>query len=269
LGLFCAVLLSIGAVETGWPATISEFSLTLPWGSIPACKKTVPELSQLSDHDVVLIIDRSNSMAVADCFPAATDKRSHQLYKPVSRWQWCQEQTLQLAKKAEKALPTGLTVVLFAKTFAIYHNADLGSIETMFADNRPAGSTDAAAALGTQIEAYFTKKSNMGERIKPLLIAIISDGCPNNPKSFCDVIVKATQRMNQPGEIAITFLQVGNDRRATNLLSQLNNGLIDQNAKFNIVKIVPFPELNKIGLPQALVDIATERSNAPSVKVSL
>ncbi len=267
LGLFCAVLVSISAVRSGLPATISEFSLILPWVRVPTQK--TPELLQLSDHDVVLIIDKSHSMSITDCPPALTDNVAQQFDKPASRWQWCHDQTLQLAKKAKLALPNGLTIVLFAKTFATYNNADIGTIETIFADNKPAGRTEAAGALKSQIEAYFERKSAFGERTKPLIVAIISDGCPDNPESFCNVIVKATQRMDQPGEISITFLQVGNDHRATSLLNQLQNGLLDQYARFNIVKIVPFPELNKIGLPQALVDIATDPSVAPTAKMSL
>jgi hypothetical protein len=266
LGLFCAVLVSISAVRSGFTATLSEFSFNLPWFN---SKNVVPiEFSQLSNHDVVLIIDRSHSMLIPDC-SALVDNAAERWDKPVSRWQWCHEQALQLAKMTKAALPDGLTLVLFAKTFVTYNNAEFGSIETIFDTNKPYGSTDAAAALGSQIEAYFTKKSDVGERVKPLLIGILSDGCPDNPKLFCDVIVKATQRMSKPGEISITFLQVGNDRRATCLLKQLKNGLLDQNAKFNIVNVITFSELNKIGLPQALVDVASNHSSAQAARMSL
>jgi hypothetical protein len=210
---------------------------------------------------VVLIVDKSRSMLITDCFPTANENINHQFYKPVSRWQWCREQTLQLAKKTKIALPNGLTIVLFAKNFITYNRADISSIETIFADNKPDGSTDAATALNSQMEAYFTRKSNLGGKTKPLLIAIISDGCPDDLASFCRVIVKATQHMTQPDEISITFLQVGNDSRAVYLLKQLKNGLLDQNAKFNIVNIISFPELNKIGLQQALVDVTTKHSS--------
>jgi hypothetical protein len=244
-------------------ASLSEISFKLPWfGVATADDAASKELSPLSNHDVVLIIDRSRSMSITDCFPAFVDNIGRQFYRPVRRWQWCHEQTVELAKKTEIALPDGLTVVLFAKTFATYNNANIDSIESIFADtnNKPDGGTDTATALSSQIEAYFDRKSKLGEHIKPLLIAIISDGCPDNPALFCQVIVKATQSMNQPGEIAITFLQVGNDNRAIYLLKQLKNGLLDQNAKYNIVNIIPFPELNKIGLPQALVNATTTHS---------
>ncbi len=264
IGLCCVVLISISAVRSGSTATLSEFSFNLPWSGTPAPNQK--ELAQLSNHDVALIIDRSRSMLIADCFPAFIDNITRQFYKPVSRWQWCHEQTLQLTKKTAIVLPNGLTVVLFAKTFDTYNNTDIGSIETIFADNKPDGGTDTAAALSSQIEAYFARKSKLGGHIKPLLIAIISDGCPDNPASFYHVIVKATQSMNQPGEISITFLQVGNDHRAIDLLKQLKNGLLDQNAKYNMVNIIAFPELNKIGLPQALVNITTMHSGTPTVR---
>lgn len=263
VSLGCAVLLSISMVRSGFTASISETCFNLGWFSNATIDNTTTkELSLLSNHDVVLIIDRSRSMLITDCFPAFVDNIARQFYTPVSRWQWCHEQTIELAKKTERALPDGLTVVLFAKTFATYNNANIGSIETIFANanNRPDGGTDTAAALSSQLEAYFDRKAKLGEHIKPLLIAIVSDGCPDNPALFCDAIVKATQSMNQPDEIAITFLQVGNDSRAIYLLKQLKNGLLDQNAKYNIVNIIPFAELNKIGLPQALLNATTVHS---------
>ena len=266
-GLICAVFISVSAVRSGWTAPLSEFSVDLPWfNSI----NVVPlELSPLSSHDVVLIIDKSHSMAISDCFPVVADNTTQKLDEPMSRWHWCHEQTLQLAKKSKMSLPNALTVVLFAKTFTTYKNTDLGSLETIFASNKPAGRTDAAAAVSSQIEDYFAKRSNLGDPIRPLLIAIISDGCPDNPNLLCHVIAQATQRMNKPGEISITFLQVGNDRRAIDLLKQLQNGLLDQNAKFNIVSVIPFPELNKIGLPQALVNVTSNHSNGQSARLSL
>ena len=264
IGLCCAVLVSISAIRLGLAASIYEYTFQLEQFGIRTHHYIVTkELQQLSNHDVVLIIDKSRSMLIKDCFPALIDNNSAcQIYKPVSRWQWCHEQTFQLAKKSKIALPRGLTIVLFAKKFVTYNNADIGSIEAIFAANEPDGGTDTATALSSQIDAYFTRKINLGERTRPLLIAIISDGCPDNAASFCDVIVKASQNMKQPSEISITFLQVGNDNRAIYLLKQLKNGLLDQNAKFNIVNIIPFPELNKIGLQQAIFDVTSMHSSA-------
>jgi len=269
LGLCCAVFVSVSAARSGLTASLSEFSFNLPWFNTPAPNALANELSQLGKHDVVLIIDKSRSMLINDCFPALTDNIARQFYTPMSRWQWCREQTLQLAKNTKIVLPNGLTVVLFAKTFVTYNNADIGSVEAIFANNKPDGGTDTAAALSSQIEAYLVRKSNSGEHIKPLLIAIITDGCPDDRALLCHVIVQATQSMNQAGEISITFLQVGNDQRALYLLKQLKNGLLDQNAKFNIVNVIPFPELNKIGLQQALVDVTTRHVNSQTAKASL
>ncbi len=256
LGLCFAVLVSIGAVRSSLAAALSEFPFDFRLFRTAATNYILQkELLLFSDHDVVLIIDSSRSMLISDCFPTSVDNAiGRQFYMPESRWQWCHEQTLQLVKKVEGVLANGLTIVLFAKTFVTYNNAPISSIERIFASNKPDGGTDTAAALRSQIEAYFDRKSKFGEHTKPLLIAIISDGCPDNPALFCDAIVKATQSMNQPGEISITFLQVGNDHRAIRLLKQLRNGLLDKNAKFNIVNIVPFSELNKMGFAKALVD---------------
>lgn len=262
LGLCFAVLISIGAIRSGLTASLCEIPFDLRWLRAAATNYALQnELLPLSSHDVVLLIDRSRSMLTNDCFPAFVNNNiAREFYTPMSRWQWCHEQTLQLTKKTERALPNGLTVVLFAKKYVTYRDAKIDSVERIFADGEPDGGTDTAAALNSQIEAYFVRKSKFGEHTKPVLIAIISDGCPDNPALFCQAIVEASQSMNQSGEISITFLQVGNDHRAIYLLKKLKNGLLDQNAKFNIVNIIPFSELNKIGLPQALIDVTTMHS---------
>ncbi len=46
---------------------------------------------------------------------------------------------------------------------------------------------------------------------KPLAIAIVSDGDPNDEDKVAEVIKEATWQMRSPDQISITFLQVGHD----------------------------------------------------------
>jgi hypothetical protein len=212
------------------------------------------DLDKLATHDVVLLIDKSYSMTKLDCLPSALD--GDQTQSTVSRWRWCQEQTLDLTEKIKDAMPAGITVVLFNGNTSVYNNVDAKAIETIFSDNRPKGNTNTAVALKGQLDQYFERRYRLGKETKPLLVAVITDGCPNVPSSLRYAIVDATRQMTTPEEISITFLQVGNDAAGGKILKGLDSGLVSQNAQFDIVDLVSFTELRKKGLARALVEIA-------------
>jgi len=108
LSLPCTVLISMSVVGSGIAAPVSEYSFN--WFSNESHKHMITkELSQLSNHDVVLIIDKSRSMLITDCFSEFTDDITNQISTPASRWQWCHDQTRQLAQKTRIVFPEGLT----------------------------------------------------------------------------------------------------------------------------------------------------------------
>ena len=109
-------------------------------------------------------------------------------------------------------------------------------------------------ALESQLTQYFERRNDLGPHTKPLLIAIITDGCPDNHYRLRDVIIDATRKMITPAEISISFLQIGNDAGGSKVLTELDNGLVDQKAKFDIVDVTPFTEMSKIGLAKALIN---------------
>jgi Mg-chelatase subunit ChlD len=220
------------------------------------------DLAKLSSHDVVLIIDKSHSMSKTDCYSNAsasglTAEHSEKQSNPlVSRWQWCHEQTLDLAKKMQGALPSGITVVLFSGEVVAYNNVNATDIETIFSANIPRGSTNTALALKSQLGQYFERRNRLGDGAKPLLIAVITDGCPTEPSSLRYAIIDATKQMKTQAEISITFLQVGNDVNGSKILTELDQKLIEQKAKFDIVDVKPFAEVSNSGLANVLVSLA-------------
>lgn len=255
-----AMLTEIFAKPMQWleltPLTVLKFSL-------PTVRPTgiqAADLSRLSNHDVVIMIDKSLSMAKLDCFPVCLDphvdssKFTDRHNLSLSRWQWCHEQTLDLTEKTKGSLPIGMTVVLFSSNSEVYSNVDAKAVEKIFSDNTPKGGTNIMGALENQLTQYFERRNGLGPHTKPLLIAIITDGCPDNPSRLREVIIDATKKMITPAEISISFLQVGNDTGGSKVLTELDNGLIDQKAKFDIVDVTPFTEMSKIGLAQALVN---------------
>lgn len=206
---------------------------------------SVQDLQKLSNHDVVIIVDRSGSMMTRDC--------PHGL----SRWQWCGEQTLQMMHQTNGYIKD-VTIVLFSTGFMVYHNCDLKKLPLVFMLNRPMGSTETAEALQSQIGEYFFRRQATHGQCKPVVIAIITDGVPDNSDWLRMSIIDATKFMRDPAEISISFLQVGKDPFGTNLLQELDSKLTREGARFDIVDTKTFRELKEEGLTKALVDAINE-----------
>lgn len=83
--------------------------------------------------------------------------------------------------------------------------------------------------------------------VKPLLVAVITDGEPTDKGAVVQVIGQTMGQMRQPGEIKITFLQVGNTFDGADFVEHLER-------QFPIVSSKTFGELQKTGLTRALVD---------------
>jgi len=275
-----ALLASIVVVlVSSWSAQHVIISMQNPWlrttpDSSSRASISAKELVQLSSRDVVLIIDKSRSMAVSDCLAAPEDTIALGIGSPnakaeprsaVSRWQWCRQQTSHLVRETEEVLPAGIRVVLFSGRSVVYNNVNARGIEAIFSDNQPAGRTDATSALKTQLDLYFEGRSRLGRNAKPLLIAMITDGCLIRPTSVGNAILDATKRMTRPDEVSLALLQVGYNRRGTKLLQDVDRCSLDERAPFDIVHVTPFAKLSRIGLRRALLDALAKKQILDSV----
>jgi hypothetical protein len=228
-------------------------------------KKPAPvDLWLLSSYDLTVIIDKSRSMSASDCqnsIDQASDQEESFTQSPISRWQWCQQQTRLLTKTTQDILPNGFKIVLFSKDVVEYNNVNSNALSEIFSSNVPAGPTHAERALQSQLNQYFLRKSSLGDKTKPLLIVFITDGCPDDPVAFERSVIQATQSMDRPDEISILMLQVGNDAKAAKLAKRLTNadgGSTNDKAKFTIVTTKSFDELKTNGLTRTLAEtIAT------------
>lgn len=278
-GWICAALVCTSATQPCPAATLTMFSLDrLMWFlGVPHSDPTVTPVRvlnagisdadwpRLSSHDVVLIIDKSYSMAKTDCLPVPADTQVDSSYfqdqstAPVSRWQWCHDQTRDLTEKTQGSMPAGITIVLFSGDCEVFNNVNASTIETIFSNYTPKGATNTTAALKSQLDQYFERRGRLGPDTKPLLIAVITDGCPDEPFKLRRAIIDATLHMTKTDEISITFLQVGDDSGGSRLLKELDSSLVAQKAKFDIVDVTPFAEMRRIGLAHALLNEVAKR----------
>jgi hypothetical protein len=226
------------------------------------------ELNILSSRDVIILIDKSGSMEEKDCPPPRQAlgflSRWTGIAEPISRWDWCESELLNLTNSAGSALRQGLRVVMFASDQQVFDRVSLGTVPQIFRRNSPGGSTNAGPALKSQLDWYFGNKTMRANRVRPIAIAVITDGLPNNTRALKKAIVEATRSMERPDEIAITFLQIGGDRKGIELVHELDDNMLAEGAQFDIVDSKDFGELLRIGLGRALTDAIMESGRMTS-----
>ena len=223
------------------------------------------ELGHLAAHDIVLVVDKSSSMATPDCptggsGPSALGMVSAFAFgsaglldSAASRWNWCLRQTVHMAKQTEGALANGFTVILFSSHFEVFQHVTVQQLGNIFRENHPGGHTLLAQPLAASFDDYFRRK-RIGN-VKPLLVGVITDGCPTEPDAAREAIISATHQVRNPNEITVIFFLIGgDDPHGERFVWDLCHNLVRKGARYPIVKAVPFNELEQVGLARALAD---------------
>lgn len=188
--------------------------------------------------DIELLFDKSGSMETKDC-PGGK-----------SRWVYGQEQALALATHAEKFDADGLTVVPFATKFKAYEGVTAAKVTQVFAENQTGGSTDTAAVIKSRLDAFFARKA--AGNAKACCLIVLTDGAPDDQNAVADVIVAATKQLERDEELAIQFIQIGNDPDAAKFLTFLDDGLQARGAKFDIVDTTKIADVEDFTIVQLL-----------------
>jgi hypothetical protein len=195
----------------------------------------------LENRDYTLIIDKSGSMSIKD--------------RPngKSRWQIMQEATLALANKCEELDPDGITVYTFAGKFKRYDNITANKVPKIFLENEPSGRTDLAGVLVDAFNNFFQRKA-MGNIKTGETILVVTDGEPDDRAAVMRLIIEASRRLDRDEELAISFIQVGEDSEATKFLKILDDELQSAGAKFDIVDTVTLEDMEDLSLSEVLLN---------------
>ncbi|TAD75221.1 MAG: hypothetical protein EA001_14390 [Oscillatoriales cyanobacterium] len=170
-------------------------------------------------RDYILAVDASSSMGM-------------KLKSGLTRWESVAEAAFGLAMAVEKLDPDGIEVYTFASKVKEFGNATAQTIADIFRDQEPFGSTNLTALL----DLLLLKK---WQAEVPMTLLVITDGQPDDKASVAQTLIKATQRMSADEQLAISFVQVGDDPGATSFLTFLDDELVQMGAKFDIVDTFP------------------------------
>jgi uncharacterized protein with von Willebrand factor type A (vWA) domain len=197
--------------------------------------------SVVQNRDYTLIIDKSGSMSTAD-----RDGKT--------RWDCAQESTLALARKCEEFDPDGITIYLFSSRFRRYDNVTADKVTKIYQENEPMGRTDLAAVLQDALDNYFQRKFAGQAKANGETIFVITDGEPDDRKAVMRSIIEASQKIDRDEELAISLIQVGNDKTATQFLKALDDQLQSAGAKFDIVDTVTIDDMEDMTLTEVLLN---------------
>jgi hypothetical protein len=203
-------------------------------------------MSLLAQRDIIVVIDKSGSMATTDC------------PRGLSRWQWCCEQTRQLAESAS-SLGKEITVITFSDDYKVYKDTTPDTINRIFEEEIPHGGTEMQLPMEALLSDYFQRRS-VGS-VRPMSVAVITDGEPSEFFELRDEIISATQRLHSSSEISISFLKVGSSIAGNQVLDYLDHDLKSLGAQFDIVSHKSFEDLKREGLLVAMTDELAERED--------
>ena len=200
----------------------------------------------MQDRDYTLILDKSGSMSTPDQAGGKT------------RWEVAQESTLALARKCEQFDPDGITVYTFSSRFKRYDDVTSAKVQQIFMENDPVGTTNLATVLMDATNSYFQRKAVGAAKPGGETILVVTDGEPDDRRAVMEIIIEATRRMERDEELAISFIQVGNDTGATKFLKALDEQLEGVGAKFDICDTVTMDDMADMSLAEVLMNAISD-----------
>ena len=215
-------------------------------------KQESSPIKKLLPYDIELIIDVSGSMGFVDGTGNLT------------KFQWCYEQIHDLAQRLDP-YRKAMTITTFNTSHetGVSHTSD--KIEQIYASAEPVGGTNLVEPLMDRLNNSLSRYKATS---RPVLIVVITDGLPNvprDPQAVNRALIDFTQKLDNPNEVVITILQIGDTFAGRDFCVDLDENLVSEGAKYDIVDTKTFFELKHDGLVSAMVDAVV---NAPDRQLS-
>ena len=158
-----------------------------------------------------------------------------------NRWQEAKNAVEKLAPYVCKFDPDGIDLIFFDHDATKVDNIKSAEeVQGLFSTFRPRGSTNLAYALHLAFQAHFD-----GQR-GATTIMCVTDGSPDSKSEVERVIRRAANSIDTDAELSVSFVQIGNDRSATQFLGHLDDTL--SGVKFDIVDTITAAEAAHISV---------------------
>lgn len=187
----------------------------------------------MSRRNYVVAIDKSGSMAEQGSFG-------------MSRCNEARGITVGIAKHYENIDTDGIDVVVFANMVQMHKGVTSDKVAQVFTEAQLNGGTNTAGTLSEIFSNYLK------DPIVPMTVVIITDGVPNDQKAVSRVISDFTQSLKDDNDFGISFIQVGNDPSARAFLKSLDDDLVANGAKFDIVDTLTSEETENLSIDEIL-----------------
>jgi hypothetical protein len=152
----------------------------------------------------------------------------------LTRWEEAQEIVSSVIKKTMQYDPDGVDVTLFGTSLIHHKEITIQKLQEIFALEPEMAGTDLLSLIKYYVTDFINNIQSVPEYAATYII--LTDGSPNSGQEqlIMDLLRKVAGILNENNEkqLAFSFLQVGNDSKATKFLKILDDSL---NASFDIV----------------------------------
>ncbi|RPD66878.1 hypothetical protein L226DRAFT_529278 [Lentinus tigrinus ALCF2SS1-7] len=170
-------------------------------------------LTQLKKYDTILLVDDSGSMAYH------------------GRWEEARRALSKLADLAARWDQDGLDIYFLNNETVLTNCKESNSVLRLFDAVQPDGITPIGEKLDTLLNDYLDQvdeaKKSKRQLPKPVNILVLTDGTPtDDPYSVIQHAAKRMDKAHYPlSQVGIQFVQIGNDKSATQYLRKLDDKL--------------------------------------------
>lgn len=136
---------------------------------------------------------------------------------------------------------------------------DPQQVYALFRDHSPDGrSTNLSGALDLALQDHVGKMRNNFEVIPGTTVVVVTDGQPNNEFNVEQVLKKYANPRNgfvdNDEQLAISFIQVGDDRGASDFLQKMDRGFKFNGRKMDICDTKKDNDVRRFGCDKVLED---------------
>ena len=199
----------------------------------------------LEDRDYTIIIARSD----------ASRHHQHPWYQ---EWIEAQASLIDLAKKCQQFDSDGITVYEASTPMWEYKNSNVARLaEILQRQNTEPDSANPTEinleeALKASFSDYFASKSNAKGKKGAIIVAVL-DQKPANATAVAEIIISAANKIDKDEEIGVSFIQIGDDLKTREFLTDLDTHLQDRGARFDIVDTKFWHEIKRSSVVQFLI----------------